>query len=43
LDAVLLTFKKQKKYEKMDTITQTALGDVKLCPVRAAAAIVKQI
>ncbi len=43
LDAVSLTFEKQKKDEKMDTITQMALGDVKLCPVRAAAAIVKQI
>jgi hypothetical protein len=39
----LLTLKKQKKDEKMDTITQMALGDVKLCPVRMAAAIVKQI
>jgi hypothetical protein len=43
LDAVLLTFKKQKKDEKMDTITHMASSDVKLCPVRAAAAIVKQI
>jgi hypothetical protein len=39
----LLTFEKQKKDEKMDTITQMVLDNVKLCPVRAAAAIVKQI
>jgi hypothetical protein len=35
--------KSRRKMKKMDTITQIALGDVKLCPVRAAAAIVKQI
>ncbi len=27
----------------MDTITQMASGDIKLCPVRAAAAIVRRI
>jgi hypothetical protein len=43
LDAISLTFEKQKKDEKMDTVTQIALGNVNLCRVRAAAAIVKQI
>jgi hypothetical protein len=38
-DAVSLTFEKQKKDEKIDTITQMASGEVKLCPVRAAATV----
>ncbi len=42
-DCILLTFKKQKKDRKMDTITQMASGDVKLCPVHSAAAIVWRI
>jgi hypothetical protein len=42
-DCVLLTFEKQKKDKKMDTITQMASGDVKLCPVCSAAAIVQRI
>jgi hypothetical protein len=42
-DCVSLTFEKQKKDEKMDTVTQMASGDTKLCPVRSAAAIVQRI
>jgi hypothetical protein len=42
-DCVSITFERQKKDEKMDTITQMASGDRTLCPVRAAAAIVKRI
>jgi hypothetical protein len=38
-----LTFEKQKKDKKMDTITQKASGNIKLCLVRAAAAIVRRI
>ncbi len=40
---VSITFERQKKDEKMDTITQMASGDETLCPVRAAAAIVKRV
>jgi hypothetical protein len=42
---VSVTFKRQKKNKKMkmDTITQMASRDEILCPVRAAAAIVKKI
>jgi hypothetical protein len=40
-DCVSFTFKKQKKDKKMDTVTQMALGNVKLCPICAAAAIVQ--
>jgi hypothetical protein len=43
LDCILLTFEKQKKDQKMDTITQMASGDIKLCPVCAAASIVRKI
>jgi hypothetical protein len=42
-DCVSLLFKKQKKDKKMDTITQMASGDTKLCPVCSAAAIVQRI
>jgi hypothetical protein len=42
-DCVSLTFEKQKKDKKMDTVTQIASGDTKLCPVRSAAAIVRRI
>jgi hypothetical protein len=42
-DCILLTFETQKKDKKMDTITQMASGDIKLCPVCAAAAIVRRI
>ena len=42
-DCISLTFEKQKKDKKMNTVTQMALGDVKLCLVHAAAAIVWQI
>jgi hypothetical protein len=33
LDCILLTFEKQKKDQKMDTITQMASGNTELCPV----------
>ena len=42
-DCVALTFKRQKKDEKIDTVTLLASQDIYLCPVRAAAAIVKRI
>ncbi len=42
VDCVSVTFERQKKDEKMDTITQMASGDGTLCPVRATAAIVKR-
>jgi hypothetical protein len=42
-DCILLTFEKQKKDKKMDTVTQMASGDIKLCPVCAAAAIIRRI
>jgi hypothetical protein len=42
-ECVSITFERQKKDEKMDTITQMASGDETLCPVRAAAAVVKRI
>ena len=34
---------KKKKDKKINTVTQIALGDIKLCPIYAAAAIVRQI
>ena len=40
-NCVSITFKRQKKDEKMDTINQMTLGE-SLCPVRSAAAIVKR-
>jgi hypothetical protein len=42
-DCVALTFKQQKKDEKMDMVTLIASQDARLCPVRAAAAIVRRI
>ena len=42
-ECVAITFERQKKDEKMDTITLIASGDAVLCPVRAAAAIVRRI
>jgi hypothetical protein len=38
-----LTFEKQKKDQKIDTFTQMASGNIKLCPVCAAEAIVRRI
>jgi len=38
-----ITFEMQKKDKKNDTTTQMASGDITLCPVRAAAAIVRRI
>ncbi len=42
-DCLNVTFEMQKKDEKNDTTTQMASGDITLCPVRAAAAIVHRI
>ncbi len=42
-DCVSLTFKRQKREEKNDTVTQEASGDSVLCPVRFAAGLVRQI
>jgi hypothetical protein len=42
-DCVSITFEKQKKDEKLDTVTQLSSGDIILCPVRAWAAIVRRI
>ncbi len=39
-DCINITFEMQKKDKKNNTTTQMASGDVTLCPVRAAAAIV---
>jgi hypothetical protein len=40
---VSITFERQKKDEKMDTVTQIHSGDPLLCPVRSWAAVVKRI
>ncbi len=40
-DCISITFEMQKKDEKNDTVTQMASGDVNMCPVRMAAAIVR--
>ncbi len=40
---VSITFARQKKDERMDTVTQIASGDALLCPVRSWAAIVHRI
>ena len=40
---VSITFEDQKNGEKMDRCTQDATGDLVMCPVRAAAALVKYI
>ncbi len=42
-DCISITFEWQKKDERMDTVTQMALGDPLLCPVRQRAATVKRI
>jgi hypothetical protein len=42
-DCICITFKMQKQEEKDDTATQMALGDITLCPIRAATAIVSRI
>lgn len=42
-DFVSLTFEEQKNGEKMETVTQHCSGDRVLCPVRAAASIVRRI
>ncbi len=42
-DCINVTFKMQKKDKKNDTTTQMASGDITLCPVRAAATIVRWI
>jgi len=42
-DCIALTFERQKKDEKMDTVTLMASQVARLCPVRAAAAIVRRI
>jgi hypothetical protein len=42
-DCVAFTFEQQKKDKKMDTVTLMASQDARLCPVRAAAAIVRRI
>ncbi len=42
-DYVFLTFKCQKRKEKNDTVTQEALGNSVLCPIRFAAGLVRQI
>jgi hypothetical protein len=39
-DCLDITFERQKKDETNDTTTQMASGDISLCPVQAAAAIV---
>eukprot|EP00956_Cyclotella_meneghiniana_P034348 scaffold103894_cov40-Cyclotella_meneghiniana.AAC.3 len=42
-EVVSITFEKQKKDEKMDTVNQLASGDAILCPKYAWASIVKRI
>ncbi len=42
-DCIALTFKRQKKEEKIDMVTLMASQDAHLCPVRGAAAIVRRI
>ena len=42
-DCVSRTFERQKKDERMDTVTQMATGDATLCPVRLDAALVRRI
>ena len=42
-ECICITFGMQKREEKDDTATQMASGDITLCPVRAAAAIVRRI
>jgi hypothetical protein len=42
-DCVSLTFERQKRKEKNDTVTQEASGDSVLCPVQFAARLVRRI
>ncbi len=42
-DCISLTFKHQKRQDKLDTVTQEATGDSVLCPVRFAAGLVRRI
>ena len=42
-DCVSLTFERQKREEKNDTVTQEASGDSVLCPVRFAAGLARRI
>ena len=42
-DCISVTFKIQKKDEKNDTVTQRASGDINMCPIQMAAAIVRRI
>jgi hypothetical protein len=42
-DCINVTFKMQKKDKKNNTTTQMASGDIPLCPVRAAATIIRRI
>ena len=42
-DSVCITFEKQKKDEKFDTVTQQSTNDLVLCPVRSWAAIIKRL
>ena len=43
LDCISITFEMQKKDEKNNTVTQMALGDVNMCPVRMGATVVQRI
>ncbi len=43
LDCVSLTFERQKRQDKNDTVTQEATGDSVLCPVRFATGLVRRI
>ena len=42
-DCISLTFERQKREEKNDTVTQEASGDSVLCPVRFAAGLARRI
>jgi hypothetical protein len=43
VDCVSITFERQKKKEKNNTVTQEATSNSVLCPVRFAGGIVRQI
>jgi hypothetical protein len=42
-DCVSITFERQKREDKHNTITQESSGDSVLCPVRFAAGLVRRI
>ncbi len=42
-ECISITFEQQKKDKKMDTVLLMTSEDILLCPVRAAATIVKRI